>query len=114
MAQLGKYYPINGRKDFFKWTIVATGESISNPNRKLHTDYKGEEMYFDDKERAKEVCLAINQTERFTPPTINKDGATKDSAIKERLPQWGVFWVIMLLALMILAFNSYFLNYGNN
>jgi len=64
MAQLKKHYPIEGRTDFFKWTIIATGESLNNNNAKLHTDYKGKQMYFDDKERAQYVCDAINKVEK--------------------------------------------------
>lgn len=48
---LEKYYPIEGRKDFYKWCIV-TPEGIAK-------DYKGNEMYFDSLEQAKLVRKAI-------------------------------------------------------
>lgn len=65
MAQLKKYYPIEGRKDFFKHTIIATGESLHNDNARLHKDMKGEAMYFDCEIQAKRVCDAINRVERL-------------------------------------------------
>lgn len=63
MAQLKKYYPIKERKDFFKYTIIKTGESLFDDNAKLHTDSNNEEMYFDDKTQAQYVCDAINRVE---------------------------------------------------
>lgn len=64
MAELKKYYPISGRKDFFKWTIIKTGESVWDDNAELHRDFKGEEMYFQSKVDAQHVCDAINRVER--------------------------------------------------
>ena len=63
MAQIKRYYPIEGRKDFFKYVIIATGESVFNDNARLHKNMKGEAMYFDDRERAVEVRDAINTVE---------------------------------------------------
>lgn len=63
MAQLRKYYPDKNRKDWFKWEIVKTGESIFNKNAKLATDANGDEMCFDDKKHAHRVCKAINNVE---------------------------------------------------
>ena len=63
MAQLKRYYPIEGRKDFFKYTIIKTGESRFNDNAELHTDSNGKEMYFQDKKQAQYVCDAINRVE---------------------------------------------------
>ena len=53
MATVKKIYPIGGRRDFFKYVILATGESIFNSNAKLRKDFKGESMYFDDIESAR-------------------------------------------------------------
>ena len=52
---LEKYYPIENRKDFFKWVIVT-------PNG-LAKDYQGEVMYFDEfnLENAKTVLKAIKK-----------------------------------------------------
>jgi len=63
MATIKKYYPIENRKDFYKYTILETGESVFNKDAKLHKDLKGQEMYFDSLERANEVCNAINKVE---------------------------------------------------
>lgn len=63
MAKVKKVYPIKGRKDFFKFTIIKTGESIWDDNAKLHTDMNDKEMFFDDKTQAKNVCDAINRVE---------------------------------------------------
>lgn len=63
MAQIKKVFPIEGRKDFFKYTILKTGESFFNKDAKLHKDMNDKEMYFDDKESAQYVCNAINKIE---------------------------------------------------
>lgn len=56
---LEKHYPINNRKDFYKWAIVT-------PNG-LHTDYKGEVMYFDsfNFQHARNVLKAVRKTNRL-------------------------------------------------
>jgi len=71
MATVTKVYPIEGRKDFFKYTILKKGESIFNKDAKLHTDFQGKEMYFDDKEQADYVCKAINKVARINKDFIN-------------------------------------------
>jgi len=58
--KIAKVYPIEGRKDFFKYTIQLNGI--------LAKDYKGNEMHFDDLNHAKSVCNAKNKVNR-----INKD-----------------------------------------
>ncbi len=63
MAQIKRVYPIEGRKDFHKYVIIKTGESGFNDNAKLHKDFNGEEMYFQDREQARYVCRAINRVE---------------------------------------------------
>ena len=63
MATVKKIYPIGGRRDFFKYVILATGESIFNSNAKIRKYFKGESMYFDDIESARDVCSAINRVE---------------------------------------------------
>jgi hypothetical protein len=70
MAQVKKVYPIEGRKDFFKYTILKTGESLYNPTAKIHQDDTGAEMYFQDAEQAGLTCRAINRVEakeKFAP-----------------------------------------------
>jgi hypothetical protein len=64
MAQIIKHYPIKGRRDFFKYTIIKTGEIPCNDNAQKHTDFNNKEMYFDDKVQAKNVCDAINRVEQ--------------------------------------------------
>jgi len=63
MATVKKIYPIGGRRDFFKYVILATGESFFDSNAKLRKDFKGDSMYFDDIDSAKYVCNAINRVE---------------------------------------------------
>lgn len=62
---LEKHYPIEGRKDFYKWVIVT-------PNGKAK-DYKDEVMYFDefDFEHARKVLQAIKRTARLDKQTLN-------------------------------------------
>lgn len=56
---LEKRYPIEGRRDFFKWVIVT-------PNG-LAKDFEGKEMYFDpfNFELAKSVMLANRRVARM-------------------------------------------------
>lgn len=53
---LEKHFPIEGRKDFFKWVIET-------PNG-LAKDFEGNVMYFDhfNLERAKDTLRAIKRT----------------------------------------------------
>ena len=54
MITIEKVYPIQGRKDFFKYVL-------KDQHGNIHKDYKGEEMYFDEwaLDRAKEVKQSI-------------------------------------------------------
>jgi hypothetical protein len=54
-----KFYPINGRTDFFKLVIVTPDG--------LATDYKGDIMYFDEFRRAYAIktLKAIKITSKF-------------------------------------------------
>ena len=58
-----KVYPIEKRKDFFKYTIQLDGI--------LAKDYKENEMYFDDKKQAKRVCTAKNKVNRLNKQFLN-------------------------------------------
>lgn len=62
---LEKYYPIEGRKDFYKWVIVTpTG---------LAKDWQGKEMYFDsfNLELAKTTLKAIRKVARTNKKFLN-------------------------------------------
>jgi len=59
MTTVKKVYPINGHKDFYKY--IVTEDSPFNPNAKPCKDYKGDEMYFDDINKAHRVARARNK-----------------------------------------------------
>jgi hypothetical protein len=54
-----KVYPIQGRKDFFKYMV--TDQSIFDENAKPCIDAAGREMYFDDKKRANDIAKSRNK-----------------------------------------------------
>lgn len=62
---LEKRYPIEGRKDFFKWVIVTP--------KGLAKDFEGKEMYFDpfQFELAKTVLKSIRKTARINNQFLN-------------------------------------------
>lgn len=53
ISRVKKVFPIEGRKDFFKYVIDENGQ--------IAKDYKEKEMYFDDKSQAVLVCNARNK-----------------------------------------------------
>lgn len=63
MSAVKKVYPIEGRKDFFKY--IVTDDSIYNDNAKPCIDFEGKEMYFDSKERAQEIATARNKVRQL-------------------------------------------------
>ena len=63
MAYIKKVYPIEGRKDFYKYVIIE--------NKQLCKDYRKKEMYFDCIEQAKMVCDARNRVKRINKQYLN-------------------------------------------
>jgi len=58
-----KVYPIENRKDFFKYTIQKEGI--------LAKDFNKKEMYFDDLKHAKDVSRAKNKVQRINKQFLN-------------------------------------------
>lgn len=56
---LAKHFPIDGRKDFYKW-VIMTPKGIAR-------DFEGKPMYFDsfELERAKSVLKAIKKVSKI-------------------------------------------------
>jgi len=48
-----KVYPIEGRTDFYKYTIQSDGN--------LAKDFEGKEMFFENEEQAELVCKSKNK-----------------------------------------------------
>lgn len=61
-----KYFPIEGRQDFFKYAIV-------NEEGKISVDWKGEEMYFQEYqfEMAEKVLESINKVSKLNKEFIS-------------------------------------------
>lgn len=71
MAAIKKVYPIEDRKDFYKYVIIDEG-SIFNDDAIVAKDFKGNEMYFDCITSAQRVCDARNRVKRINKNFLNK------------------------------------------
>lgn len=63
IAIVQKVFPIEDRKDFFKYVIMDNGA--------IHRDFEDKEMYFDSEERATEVCDSLNKVRELNKEFIN-------------------------------------------
>tara|TARA_R110000782_G_scaffold83880_1_gene163981 strand:+ start:1648 stop:1863 length:216 start_codon:yes stop_codon:yes gene_type:complete len=70
MPVVKKVYPIEGRKDFFKYVILDNND-IFNKNAVIAKDFNKKEMYFDCKKQADRVCEARNKVKRINNEFLN-------------------------------------------
>ena len=72
-VEIDKYYPIEGREDFFKYVVLKDGEIA----RGFQGNKRDVPMYFDKLCDAEKVCNAIKSVN-------SKNGMTRGGALKYR------------------------------